>query len=65
LCEIFEWCVDLVAVALDADVVIGVCVVMQPGGCSGLIYQFYFEDRVLADDAVVDFDGVTVDLDKI
>jgi len=40
-------------------------VAVQPGGCSGLIYQFYFDERVLEGDAVVDFDGVKVVLDKM
>ena len=35
-------------------------VAVQPGGCSGLIYQLYFDERVLDGDAVRDFDGVEV-----
>ena len=31
---------------------------MQPGGCSGLIYQLYFDERYLDGDKTVDFDGV-------
>ena len=31
---------------------------VQPGGCSGLIYQLYFDERMLDGDATVDFDGV-------
>lgn len=38
---------------------------VQPGGCSGLIYQLYFDERVLEADAVVDFDGVGVVVDKM
>ncbi len=30
-------------------------VAVQPGGCSGLIYQLYFDERLLDGDAVVDF----------
>ena len=32
-------------------------VAVQPGGCSGLIYQLYFDERFLDGDATVDFDG--------
>lgn len=38
---------------------------VQPGGCSGLIYQLYFDDRSLDGDAVVDFDGVDVVVDQM
>lgn len=39
---------------------------VQPGGCSGLIYQLYFDERSLDGDAVVDFgEGVEVVLDKM
>lgn len=38
---------------------------VQPGGCSGLIYQLYFDERQLDDDAVVDFDGVEVIVDDM
>ena len=38
---------------------------MQPGGCSGLIYQLYFDERLLDGDATVDFDGVEVVVDKM
>ncbi len=40
-------------------------VAVQPGGCSGLIYQLYFDERVLDGDAIVDFDRVGVILDKM
>lgn len=40
-------------------------VAVQPGGCSGLIYQLYFDERVEGDDAVVLFDGVGVVVDKM
>jgi iron-sulfur cluster assembly accessory protein len=40
-------------------------VAVQPGGCSGLIYQLYF-DEILADgDVVKEFDGVAVVVDKM
>ncbi|HLR45082.1 MAG TPA: iron-sulfur cluster assembly accessory protein [Brevibacterium sp.] len=40
-------------------------VAVQPGGCSGLIYQLYFDERTLDGDAVRDFDGVEVIVDKM
>src|ERR1700710_3264361 len=40
-------------------------VAVQPGGCSGLIYQLYFDERQLDGDGVVDFDGVEVIVDKM
>lgn len=40
-------------------------VAVQPGGCSGLIYQLYFDERILDGDAVVDFEGVEVVVDKM
>ena len=40
-------------------------VAVQPGGCSGLIYQLYFDERLLDGDATVDFDGVEVVVDKM
>src|SRR3712207_4210887 len=35
-------------------------VAVQPGGCSGLIYQLYFDERLLDGDALRDYDGVEV-----
>jgi len=41
-------------------------VAVQPGGCSGLIYQLYFDERMLDGDAAVEFtDGVEVVVDKM
>lgn len=41
-------------------------VAVQPGGCSGLIYQLYFDERVLDGDAVREFgEGVEVVVDKM
>ena len=40
-------------------------VAVQPGGCSGLIYQLYFDERLLDGDGVVDFEGVEVVVDKM
>jgi iron-sulfur cluster assembly accessory protein len=38
---------------------------VQPGGCSGLIYQLYFDERSLDGDLVRDFDGVEVVGDRM
>ena len=38
---------------------------VQPGGCSGLIYQLYFDERLLDGDATVDFEGVEVVVDRM
>ena len=40
-------------------------VAVQPGGCSGLIYQLFFDERLMEDDLVRDFDGVEVVVDKM
>lgn len=40
-------------------------VAVQPGGCSGLIYQLYFDERFLDDDTVRDFNGVEVVVDQM
>jgi len=40
-------------------------IAVQPGGCSGLIYQLYFDERMLDGDHVREFDGVEVVVDKM
>ena len=40
-------------------------VAVQPGGCSGLIYQLYFDERLMDNDVVRDFDGVEVVVDNM
>ncbi len=40
-------------------------VAVQPGGCSGLIYQLFFDETLEEVDAVVDFDGVEVVVDQM
>ncbi len=40
-------------------------VAVQPGGCSGLRYQLFFDDRSLDGDAVKDFGGVNVVVDRM
>ena len=38
---------------------------VQPGGCSGLRYQLFFDERSLDGDVVTDFDGVSVVVDRM
>ena len=40
-------------------------VAVQPGGCSGLIYQLYFDERLLDGDTTADFGGVEVVVDPM
>ncbi|MHA3683058.1 HesB/IscA family protein [Leucobacter sp. HY1910] len=40
-------------------------IAVQPGGCSGLIYQLFFDERELENDAVANFDGVEVVVDAM
>ena len=40
-------------------------IAVQPGGCSGLRYQLYFDDRSLDGDVERDYDGVKVVTDKM
>jgi iron-sulfur cluster assembly accessory protein len=40
-------------------------VAVQPGGCSGLRYQLYFDDRSIDGDSRFDFDGVGVVVDRM
>lgn len=40
-------------------------VAVQPGGCSGLIYQLYFDEILSDGDVVKEFDGVEVVVDKM
>ena len=40
-------------------------IAVQPGGCSGMRYQLFFDDRELDGDARVDFGGVTVVVDRM
>jgi len=40
-------------------------VAVQPGGCSGLRYQLFFDERQLDGDVVKDFDGVEVVVDRM
>ncbi len=38
---------------------------VQPGGCSGLIYQLYFDERSLDGDLLHDYEGVEVVVDRM
>ena len=40
-------------------------IAVQPGGCSGLRYQLYFDDRELDGDVATDYEGVKVVTDKM
>ena len=40
-------------------------IAVQPGGCSGLRYQLFFDERTLDGDEVRDFDGVSVVVDRM
>ena len=40
-------------------------VAVQPGGCSGLRYQLFFDERSLDGDTLTDFGGVGVVVDRM
>jgi iron-sulfur cluster assembly accessory protein len=40
-------------------------IAVQPGGCSGLRYQLYFDEREMDGDVDADFSGVHVVTDKM
>ena len=40
-------------------------IAVQPGGCSGMRYQLFFDERQLDGDAVHDFGGVKVTVDRM
>ena len=40
-------------------------IAVQPGGCSGLRYQLYFDERDIEGDIVSEFSGVQVVTDKM
>jgi iron-sulfur cluster assembly accessory protein len=40
-------------------------VAVQPGGCSGLQYQLFFDERVLDGDVELDLQGVPVVVDRM
>jgi len=47
----------------SADMVLRIAV--QPGGCSGLRYELFFDDRTLDGDALVDFGGIGLAVDRM
>ncbi|WP_194947981.1 HesB/IscA family protein [Actinomyces trachealis] len=40
-------------------------VAVQPGGCSGLVYQLYFDERLLDGDAVRSFPTGSADMESV
>jgi iron-sulfur cluster assembly accessory protein len=40
-------------------------VAVQPGGCSGLIYQIYFDERLMDADSTYEFGSVELVVDKM
>jgi iron-sulfur cluster assembly accessory protein len=40
-------------------------IAVQPGGCSGLRYQLFFDERNLDGDIVTEFNGVSVVVDRM
>jgi len=40
-------------------------IAVQPGGCSGLRYQLFFDERDLDGDVVTDYNGVGVVVDRM
>src|SRR6201996_5081138 len=40
-------------------------IAVQPGGCSGLRYQLFFDERTLDGDQFIDFNGVKVVVDRM
>jgi len=40
-------------------------IAVQPGGCSGLRYQLFFDERDLEGDVIAEFSGVEVVVDRM
>jgi iron-sulfur cluster assembly accessory protein len=40
-------------------------VAVQPGGCSGMKYELFFDERSLAGDKVTEYDGFAVVVDRM
>ncbi len=40
-------------------------IAVQPGGCAGLRYNLYFDDRTLDGDLTTDFNGVKLTVDRM
>ncbi len=62
-----EAAVDKVRALLEAEGRddLSLRIAVQPGGCSGLRYQLYFDDRALDGDVATDYDGVKVVTDRM
>jgi iron-sulfur cluster assembly accessory protein len=58
---------DKAKTLLDRDGTPGMVlrIAVQPGGCSGLRYELFFDDRSLDGDALVTFDGVGLAVDRM
>ena len=55
---------ELLAREENADEV-ALRIAVQPGGCSGMRYALYFDDRKLDNDVAADVSGVPVRVDKM
>ncbi|MCX6489015.1 MAG: iron-sulfur cluster assembly accessory protein [Mycobacterium sp.] len=44
---------------------LGLRIAVQPGGCAGLRYNLFFDDRALDGDLSVDFGGVALIVDRM
>ncbi len=40
-------------------------IAVQPGGCAGLRYNLFFDDRTLDGDLTVDFNGIVLTVDRM
>ncbi len=49
----------------DSDKDYALRVAVQPGGCAGLRYALYFDDRKLDDDQIEKHNGVEIRVDKM
>jgi iron-sulfur cluster assembly accessory protein len=58
---------DKAKTLLDRDGTPGMVlrIAVQPGGCSGLRYELFFDDRTLDGDALVEFGGVGLAVDRM
>src|SRR5690625_4568493 len=44
---------------------LALCIAGQPGGCSGLCFNLFFDDRSLDGDATAEFAGVKLTVDRM
>lgn len=49
----------------ETDKAYALRVAVQPGGCAGLRYALYFDDRRLDDDQIEELHGVEIRVDKM